>query len=297
MSCTRNDPVALMLVALAVVVWGFSWVVMKSMTQWIGAFDLVFWRSLIAFFVLLGLQLATGQAFEVPPLKPTLIVALLQTTGFQCLGQLALLAGGAGEVVLLAYTMPFWAAALAWPILGERLSGLHIAAFALAAIGLVLVISPWQGMGNVIALIPGVAAGLCWACGVVASKKMFQERPPAMLNFITWQMLLGSLFCLPLVLFVPQRPTEWSVELITGMAYLAIIATALGWWLWLTVVRRLSVAVVGMSSLGVPVLTVTLAWALLGEQPDGPTLAGVVSIIVGLVVVNLAGRPKKGLRT
>src|SRR5690606_17401656 len=239
-------------------------------------------------------QLSTSQRFEVPPMGPTLAVALLQTTGFQCLGQLALMAGGAGQVVLLAYTMPFWAAAIAWPVLGERLSRLHIASFVLAAIGLVLVIGPWKGVGNVVALIPGLLAGLCWGCGVVVSKKLFQERPPAMLNFITWQMLLGSAFCLPLVLFVPQRSTVWSVELFMGLAYMSVLASALGWWLWLTVVRRLSVAVVGMSSLGVPVLAVGLAWALLGEHPDAATLIGVASIVTGLVVVNVAGlrRPR-----
>ena len=189
MNTHRSDPAALVLMAFAVVVWGFSWVVMKYMMDWIGPFNLVFWRSLVAFCVLLVLQLSVGQRFEVPPLGPSLLVALLQTTLFQCLGQLALTMGGAGQVVLLAYTMPFWAAAIAWPVLGERLSRLHLASFILAAVGLVLVIAPWKGMGNVLALIPGLAAGLCWGGGVVASKKLFQERPPAMLNFITWQML------------------------------------------------------------------------------------------------------------
>ncbi|NLC35756.1 MAG: EamA family transporter, partial [Alcaligenaceae bacterium] len=240
MNTTRSDPAALVLMAFAVIVWGFSWIVMKYMMDWMGPFNLVFWRCLIAFCVLLVLQLSVGQRFEVPPLGPSLLVALLQTVLFQCLGQLALTMGGAGQVVLLAYTMPFWAAAIAWPVLGERLSRLHLASFVLAAVGLVLVIAPWKGMGNVLALIPGLLAGLCWGGGVVPSKKLFQERPPAMLNFITWQMLLGSLFCLPLLLFVPQRPTVWSVESIMGMAYMAVLASALGWWLWLSVVRRVS---------------------------------------------------------
>lgn len=288
MNSRRTDPLALVLMTFAIIVWGFSWIVMKYMTHWIGPFDLVFWRSVIAFAVLLAIQLSVGQRFEVPPIGPSLAVALLQTTGFQCLGQLGLTMGGTGEVVLLAYTMPFWAAAIAWPVLGERLSRLHMFAFLLAAIGLLLVIAPWKGVGNVLALIPGVAAGMCWGGGVVVSKKLFQERPPAMLNFITWQMLLGAMFCLPLVLFVPQRPADWSVELFMGLAYMAILASALGWWLWLSVVRRVSVAVVGMSSLGVPVLAVILAWLLLDERPDSATLAGITSIMTGLVIVNLA---------
>lgn len=288
MNARSTDPVALMLMAFAIVVWGFSWIVMKYMTNWIGPFDLVFWRSVVAFFVLLVIQLSLGQRFHVPPLGPSFAVALLQTTGFQSLGQLGLTMGGTGEVVLLAYTMPFWAAAIAWPVLGERLSRLHMFAFVLAGVGLLLVIAPWKGVGNVVALIPGVAAGMCWGAGVVVSKKLFRDRPPAMLNFITWQMALGAIFCVPLILLLPQRPTVLSVELVMGMAYMAILASALGWWLWLSVVRRVSVAVVGMSSLGVPVLAVILAWVLLGERPEGATLVGIGSIIVGLVVVNVA---------
>lgn len=274
--------------AFAIVVWSLSWIVMKYMTNWIGPFDLVFWRCVIAFLVLLALQLSVGQRLEIPPIGPSLAVALFQTAGFQCLGQLGLTMGGTGEVVLLAYTMPFWAAAIAWPVLGERLTRLHLVAFGFAAVGLALVIAPWKGMGNALALIPGVLAGVCWAGGVVVSKKMFQERPPAMLNFITWQMLLGAVCCLPLAILIPQRPVDLSIELVMGMAYLAVLASALGWWLWLSIVRRVSVAVVGMSSLGVPVLAVILAWVLLGEHPDTATLVGISSIVIGLVVVNVA---------
>lgn len=278
-----------MLMAFAVVIWGFSWIVMKYLTAWIGPFDLVFWRCFLAFFILLGLQLSVGQRFEIPPLGPSFAVAILQTAGFQLLGQVGLAMGGAaGQVVFLAYTMPFWAAAIAWLVLDERPTRMHMVSFLLAAIGLVLVIGPWKGMGTVLALIPGAAAGLCWGAGVVVSKKMFQERPPAMINFITWQMLLGTLLCLPMAVFIPQRPLVLSVELVLGLAYMAILASALGWWLWLSIVRRVSVAVVGMSSLGVPVLAVVLAWALLGEEPDWATLSGIGCIILGLVVVNLA---------
>src|SRR5690606_10931599 len=112
LSSSRNDPGALLLMAFAVMVWGFSWIVMKYMTAWIGPFDLVFWRCVIAFLVLLALQLSLGQRFEVPPLGMSLAVAVLQTSGFQLLGQVGLtMGGGAAQVVSLAYTMPSGAAA------------------------------------------------------------------------------------------------------------------------------------------------------------------------------------------
>src|SRR5690606_41123066 len=87
----------------------------------------------------------------------------------------------------------------------------------------------------------------------------------------------------------PQQEIVWEPVLFWGMAYMAVIASGLGWWLWLSVVRRVSATVAGMSSLGVPVLTVILAWLLLSEQPTALELAGVALIMAGLVAVNLPG--------
>jgi drug/metabolite transporter (DMT)-like permease len=47
-----------------------------------------------------------------------------------------------------------------------------------------------------------------------------------------------------------------------------------------------------MSSLGVPVLAILLAWVILGEVPDTLTKLGVVLVVTGLVVINLPGRKK-----
>jgi len=69
----------------------------------------------------------------------------------------------------------------------------------------------------------------------------------------------------------------------------------LGWWLWMSVVRRVSATVAGMSSLGVPVLTVLLAWLFLSERPSAGELAGVAFIMAGLVIVNLEGS-RRGAR-
>ena len=52
---------------------------------------------------------------------PRLIMAaFLNVTGWMVLMGLALLWLPASEAALIAYTMPVWAAMLAWPVLGER---------------------------------------------------------------------------------------------------------------------------------------------------------------------------------
>ncbi|MBP6020148.1 MAG: EamA family transporter [Burkholderiaceae bacterium] len=290
MTSESSDRGALLLMGLTIAFWSVSWIVMKFMTTFIGPFDLVMIRYALAFAVLFVLLLVTRRSLRFPPWKLTLGIAVFQTAAFQCLVQLALMSGGAGHVVMLAYTMPFWVVLFAWLLLNERPKFRHVVAFVLAGLGLFAVIAPWQGLGTLTSSILAIAGGACWGLGTVISKIMMQRHSPDVLNLTTWQMLLGAVLVWPFTVFIAQPAIIWEPELIWGIIYMAVLASAGGWWLWLSVVQRVSATVAGMSALGVPVVTVILAWLILSEQPTGVELVGVALIMLGLVVVN---RPPK----
>ena len=90
---------------------------------------------------------------------------------------------------------------------------------------------------------------------------------------------------------MPQIPAQWGWQLSLGMIYIVFIATAAGWLLWLQVVRRVPASIAGLSSLGVPVVAMLLAWALLSERPGGAELAGMALILAGIWVVSRAAPP------
>src|SRR5690606_25132217 len=144
----QTDHGAMLLMALTVTLWGVSWIVMKHLVAFIGPFDLVMARYGLAFVVLLLVLLLTRQSLKFPPFWLTLGIAVFQTTAFQCLSQFALVTGGAGRVVMLAYTMPFWVILFAWALLGERPTRRHGIGFACAGAGLLAIIAPWQDMGS-----------------------------------------------------------------------------------------------------------------------------------------------------
>ncbi|HUG58514.1 MAG TPA: DMT family transporter [Candidimonas sp.] len=287
MNANQTDRGALFLMGITVVLWGFSWIVMKHLSSFIGPFDLVMARYGLAFVALFIILVATRQSLKFPPFWLTVGIGIFQTAAFQCLCQLALVSGGAGHVVMLAYTMPFWVVLFAWILLGERPARRHVVAFALAGLGLVAVIAPWEGMGSIEGSLLALGGGMSWGLGVVLTKIMFQRHGVGVLNLTTWQMFLGTLLTLPVALLLPQQSIVWGPDLVWGIAYMAIMASALGWWLWLSVIRRVSATVAGMSSLGVPVLAVALAWLLLGETPTLLELVGIMLIMLGLVVINL----------
>ncbi|WP_254422769.1 DMT family transporter [Rhodanobacter sp. B05] len=285
---------AVLALLATIVLWAYSWIVMKQVLAYAGPFDFAALRYLIGAAVLFGALLLSRQSLRPPPLLPTILIGLCQTAAFQGLEQWALLDGGAGHVALLAYTMPFWAVLLAWLILGDTPTARHWLGLALAAAGLLCIIEPWHALGSATSTLLAIAGGLAWAAGTVLSKRMFRRHAPGVLNLTAWQMLSGGVALALVALVVPQRPITWSPAFIGGLAYSALLASAAAWWLWSIVLQRLSTTVASVSSLGVPVLSVLLAWMILREQPSLLEAAGIVLVLLGLLAVSGVGARRRG---
>ncbi len=281
---------ALLALAVMVLVWAYSWIVMKQMLRYVGPFDFVALRYFGGSLVLLAALALRGESLRPPPLRLTLATGLFQTTGFQALAQWALVTGGAGRVSLLSYTMPFWAVLLAWWVLRERPSRRQWLGVALAAAGLLAVVEPWQGLGGMHSTVLAILGGASWATGTVLSKRMFELHAPSPLAFTAWQMLLGSLLLAAIALVVPSRPIEWAPAFIAGLAYCVLLASSLAWVLWLFVLKSLPTTVASLSSLAVPVSAILMAWALLDERPDAAETIGIALILLGLWAVSGGAR-------
>jgi drug/metabolite transporter (DMT)-like permease len=281
---------ALSALFVTILIWAYSWVVMKQVLAYAGPFHFAALRYLLGAAVLFGALLLSRQSLRPPPLLPTLLIGLCQTTAFQGLEQWALIGGGAGHVALLAYTMPFWAVLLAWLVLGDRPTRRHWIGVGLAAIGLLCIIEPWHGLGSALSTTLAIAGGATWAAGTVLSKRMFQRHAPSVLNLTAWQMLLGGVVLGAIALAVPERAIEWNAAFIAGLAYSVLLASSLAWWLWSIVLQRLPTTVASISSLGVPIVSVLLAWLILHEQPSLMELLGIVFVLAGLVAVSGVGR-------
>ncbi|HWU69480.1 MAG TPA: EamA family transporter [Stenotrophobium sp.] len=266
--------------------WGYSWIVMKQALSHAGPFDFSALRYLLGALVLFAALLALRQPLRPPPLLPTVLIGLAQTTAFQGLEQWALVNGGAGRVALLAYTMPFWAVLLAWPLLSERPRPHHWLGLALAALGLVCILEPWRGLGGWHSTALAIVGGMAWALGTVLSKRSFQRWRVAPLNLTAWQMLFGGLGLSVLAWWVPQRAIDWNSAFIADLVYCAVFASSIAWGLWLFVLQRLPTAVASLSSLGVPVLSILLAWPILDERPSPMEGAGIVCVLLGLVAMS-----------
>ena len=287
-AAARGRDLGALALALLALIWGYNWVVMKVGLEYAQPFTFSALRTSLGALGLFAVLVVMRRPLRPPPLGHTIVIGLLQTTGFVGLLMWALESSGAGRTSVLTYTMPFWLLLLAWAFLGERVRGVQWLAVALALAGLVLVIEPWHlrgAFGSALA----VAAGFCWAASAVVVKRLQQRCDVDVLSLTTWQMLFGSL---PLVLIAAltwQGGPEWTATFVWALAYNVVLANALAWFLWLFGLRRLSAGAAGIATLATPVIGVTAAWIQLGERPTAGEAAGMACIIGALAIVTVRG--------
>jgi drug/metabolite transporter (DMT)-like permease len=286
MSDARQVRAAVIVMIALVAVWGYAWVLSKLALQYCGPFEFATLRT------------AVGAAFLFPallwqrkPLWPdhpeeALFVGVVQTGLFLLLNSWALSRGDPGKTSVLVFTMPFWVLVFAWPILGERIQGWSWVAVVLAALGMVLILEPWDLRAALLAKVLAVLAGVCWALGVVIFKRLHNHHKVEAFNFTFWQMTLGLVPMLVVALATHTRPIEWTREFVVLTLLLGIVGSAGGWLAWFYVLRRLPAGTTSMSSLGIPVVALVSSAIQLGERPRVAELYGVLLVGAALAIVS-----------
>ncbi|HEV3085760.1 MAG TPA: EamA family transporter [Candidatus Elarobacter sp.] len=279
----RPSPIVYLALVVLALVWGYTWVTIKIATADASPLFVAGARLAVATAILFAILALSGRSLRPTPFVPTLILGLLQTTGWTLLQTLAVAHGGAGKSAVLGYTMPFWAALLAWPYLGERIAGVRWIALALAAVGLALVVAPLDARSfGADAL--AVLAGLSWGASAVYAKRLRKKYDVELLSLTAWQLLWGTIPLVVLMLAFPA-PIHWTPSFIAAMAFMSVGGGALGWFLWMFILSRLPAGVAGIASLATPVVGVAAAAIQLHEVPPLTELCG-MTLIVGALVVN-----------
>lgn len=293
-SSPRLKRLALLALAAMTATWGYNWVIMKEVLAYVGAFDFSALRTILGAAPLFLVLVLTRRPMRIEALPRVILLGLLQTGVFSILIQTALIQGGAGKTTILVYTMPFWVIPMAWLAFGERVRGLQWVALVLGGGGLVLILEPWGNMATPLSSLLAVSAGVCWGLSTIVAKWIRRDYDLDALSLTAWQLLFGALALCIVTWFVPEKPIETTPYFYTALAYNAVMATGLAWFLWLFALQHLSVGVAGLSTLGVPIASVLAGWLQLGEQPSQVELIGMVLIAAALLAISLGGMRRSG---
>ncbi|MFN3970724.1 MAG: DMT family transporter [Gemmobacter sp.] len=151
-------------------------------------FEIMTWRSLLGFFVVVGVAFSLGRLREVrrDRLASHLLRNLFHFTG-QNLWFWALTMIPLAQVFALEFTSPVWVILLAAVFLGERLTLAKMAAAALGFVGIWVVAQP-----DFAALEPGVlaaaASAVCFAATAILTKAL--TKGESIISILFWLTLM-----------------------------------------------------------------------------------------------------------
>jgi drug/metabolite transporter (DMT)-like permease len=288
----RIAPAGLFFLAITSMGWGFNWPATKYLIGEVPPLTLRGLTGVAGACLLALLALARGQSLKVEPklLPRLMLAALLNVTGWMVLMGLALLWLPAGETALIAYTMPVWAAMLAWPVLGERPTPLRLIALVMAFGGLATIMGG-NGLAASAAQLPGIllalAGAIGFALGTVLSKKRPLQLPP--FSAAAWQVGLG---CLPVAiagLLIETTPPAALTPLVwLLMFYSVAIAFCLCYITWFGALARLPASVAAIGTMAVPVIGVVVSALTLHEPFGIIQIAALVLTVSGVALAALS---------
>lgn len=276
--------------AAMILIWGYSWVVMKIALRHAHPFDFAAIRVGIGAVFLFAIVALRGRPLKLSRYRMAMLLGTLQVALFVALSHFALLQAGPGKTSVLVFTMPFWMIVFAHFLIGERMRGAQWIAVALAFAGLILIVAPWQ-LTSLTGSILAVSAGAVWAISAVFSKKWPTAGADPLL-FTAWQLLFGFAWLVILAFAWPHEPIRWTGEFLWALAFSALLATAIGWWLWTYVLAHTPAGITGLNSLGIPVVAVLASAIQLGERPPALELLGMLMIGTALGLLAWLGMRK-----
>ncbi|TCT05744.1 EamA family transporter [Paralcaligenes ureilyticus] len=194
----------------------------------------------------------------------------------------------AGLASLVLQAQAFFTVLIAALVLDERVFRHNILGIAVAVLGLVMIqMGAEPGSVPVLGFILSLCAALSWACGNIVVKRIGRVD---MLGLVVWTALLPPIpfLILSWIFEGPQRMRhslqDISVVGIGSVAYLALVATIVGYVLWGRLLGKHPVSKVAPLSLLIPVIGLVSSSFLLGERLDLIQWLGGAVVMLGLAV-------------
>jgi len=242
-----------------------------------------------------SLVLMAGLArFRAPKRSDGRIVLLgLLNPGFAYLLNLIGLATiTAGLSVMLWALEPVLIVAMAWLVLGQRLSVAASALSLAAVVGAVLAGSGGLSRGGLSGVIFTVAAVGCCAVYAVAAGQWRSDTPT--LTIVAAQQAVALGLAGLMALGAIARGSDLVADGIPASAWVSAVVSGvlyygLAFWAFLTGLKRTRASVAGQFINLVPVFGVTIAWLVLGERLQPTQLVGGAIVVVAVAALTSVG--------
>ena len=290
----RKKAITYFEVLFAVIVWGASFIATKVGVREVTPITVV-WLRFGMGVLILGVAVAARKEFALPEKKEWGYFALLGFLGIswhQWLQSTGLQTSQASTTAWIVATTPIFMALLGWLILKEKLNWIQIGGIALAAFGVLLVVSNGAlssiFSGNFGA--PGdyliMISAPNWAIFSALSRRGLQKHPAARMMF--YVMGFGWLFT-TIAFFAGGNFSEIA-KLQTdgwlGVVFLGVFCSGLAYIAWYDALQAIAASKVGAFLYLEPLVAVVVAAVILAEPITWVSLGGGAIILLGVWLVN-----------
>ena len=286
--------IAILEATAAVMVWGASFIATKIALRYVAPVTVV-WLRFTMGVLILGIAVLLRRQFKLPRPKELGYFAFLGFLGItfhQWLQSTGLLTAQATTTAWIIATTPVFIALLGWLLLKEKIGWLRIGGIALAAVGVLLVVTK----GDLLSLASGhfgtsgdiliLISAPNWAIFSVLSRYGLKTHPAARMMF--YVMFFGWLGTT--VMFISGHGTmdiaRLPMEGWLAVGFLGIFCSGLGYIFWYDALQALPASQVGVFLYLEPLITVAVAAIILHEPLIIMSLVGGSIILLGVWMVN-----------
>jgi drug/metabolite transporter (DMT)-like permease len=281
------------LFVLLAVLWGTAFVAIKAGLAVLPPVLFAAFRYDLAGVVMLGYA-AVRSDYWVPRTRADWTSVLLSAAlviglynAFLFVGQQGVTSGVAA---ILIATNPILATGFSRGLLpDERLGLVGLGGLGLGFAGVAVVARPTLSGGLTNDLVaPGliIAAAVCIALGSVLVQRI--DDGIGTEGLVAWSTVLGALVLHAISLGLPSESlanVRVTTEAVLAVAYLAILASAVGYVVYFDLLDRLGAIEINLVSYATPVFAAAAGWIVLGETLTPATLVGFALITAGFAVV------------
>lgn len=196
-----------------------------------------------------------------------------------------------GLAATIQALLPLVVMLVAWLVLRERAPATRLAGGVIGFAGVTLLVLGTTSGVTTVGLVAAFASVVSTAIGGVLVKRW--QPPVDMLTLVSWQLVVGGLFLLPVAFLVEGAPPEVDLPALAGYAWIAIMGTGVAYWCWFTALRALPAGSVALISLLNPVTATVLGVAFAAEAFGWPQALGMLLVLGGVLLGQYAGGPAR----
>ncbi len=274
--------------------WGLSFLSIKSAVAVIPPMTLAFLRFAVACLFLPLVALAAREGLRIPrkDILPAALSGLVGITLYFLGENNGVARLSASESSLIIATIPVLTMLAERLFSGTRLSARSYAGAALSVAGVALIVARSEaGTRDPVGYLFMALAALSWVAYNFIVKRVSAECGRVALTF--WQSLFGLAGCLP---FALAERASWRVPGAgdwLNVLYLGLLCSAAGYWLYTMTLDRVGPGRASAYINLIPVVSVAAAFVILGERLGPAQLAGGAVAVAGVYLATAVTRPSR----